>query len=708
MPGDLSRTESAVAELAREGEYWTIVFAGRELRTRDSKGMGYLAELLAHPGREVPVLALAGGSSAKKASAAEAHQAGLAIGGDGDIGPVLDAEAKRSYRDRLSELESELEQANRFNDPERAAQLRIERDAIIDELAAATGAGGRDRRTGSAAERARLNVTRAIRTAIARIADSDEPLGEHLSTAVHTGQVCVYRPDPNMPISWSVSTRRPRSRPTRRFHPPETSYAHAGDVSIAYQVLGNGPHDVVFVFGWLSHLDFHWTDPSLCQFFRQIASFSRLIVFDKRGTGLSDPFATAPTLEERIDDITAVMDAASSDRATLIGYSEGGTICALFAATYPERVRSLILYDTWAAGAQAAAGMPGAERWREGMDRVRATIDHWGQGQTMDCFAPSLAGDPIQRRFWGMFERAALSPGMARALLDANYRTDVRPALPSIQARTLVLHHPNAAVIPREQGRYLAEHIPNARYVELPGPDHAPVGPDIHTITQEIEDFLTTAAETAEPEPETVLATILVAHCTVPNSGSAADASDPLQQHDPSVDATLEALGGTRTRSDDGLIAAFDGPARAIRCATQLRDLFTDLGINIRIGLHTGECTRQDGELHGTAVKIAREIAQLADEHEPLASQTIRDLVIGSGLAFIDRGEHRLHSAHDKWRLYSVAREPPPNVQQDRFEVTDPRIPPGLSDRATRALVRHAPGVPRSLTKALRSRNLEP
>jgi len=239
------------------------------------------------------------------------------------------------------------------------------------------GRGGRDRRIGSPAERARLNVTRAVRKAIANIARHDEPLGQHLADSVHTGRMCVYRPDPAAAVSWTVTSRKPRVRLERRFQPPETLYASSGDVSIAYQVLGDGPMDVVLCMGWVSHLDFQWADPTYSRFLRRLAAFGRLIVFDKRGTGLSDPVGSAPTFEERMDDIRAVMDATGSERAALIGYSEGGSICALFAATYPQRVSSLVLYDAWAVGPLAARELPAALHWTDAFDRIGAAIDHW-------------------------------------------------------------------------------------------------------------------------------------------------------------------------------------------------------------------------------------------------------------------------------------------------------------------------------------------
>jgi pimeloyl-ACP methyl ester carboxylesterase/class 3 adenylate cyclase len=690
MAGDATRI---VSELVREGDYWTVAFAGREVRVRDSKGMGYLAELLAHPGQEIPALALAGGHLADRASAAEAADAGLRVAADSDVGPLLDAEAKAAYRHRLSELEAERGEAARFRDPEREAAARAEYDAIARELAAATGRGGRDRRIGSPAERARLNVTRAVKKATARIARHDQTLGEHLTECVHTGRVCVYRSDPTAAITWSVSARQTGRRLARHFKPPETSYARSGEVSIAYQVLGDGPPDIVFSFGWLSHLDFMWTDPTFTTFLRRLASFGRVIVFDKRGTGLSDPVGAAPTLEERMDDIRAVMQAAGSERAALIGYSEGGTICALFAATYPERVSSLVLYDAWAAGPEVAIGMPGAERWKHAIDQVRTTIDHWGDGLTIDWIAPSLAGSALHRRAVGALERASMSPGMARALLEALVRGDIRPALPAITAPTLVIHHPNARIIPREQGRYLAAHIAGARYIEFPEPDHMPIGPETETIAQEIHKFLSTVQ--SHPKPERVLATILFAE-TRDAAGSSDATTGPYESLLSDVVAEHQ---GRRLHSERGLLAAFDGPARAIGCARQIAAQGRSV---VRAGIHTGECGNAGPTLSGPPVEIGIHLAHMARPGEILVSQTVKDLVIGSGIGFVDRGAHTLVSAAGPWRLFAVAEQDASSTGQTRFEVLDSPVATTLADRAARTLARRAPAVPRSVTSALR------
>ena len=377
------------AELVREGEYWTVAFEDRELRVRDSKGMGYLAELLAHPEREIEVLALVGGRSAERASPAEVADAGLipSSGSDGD--PLLDEHAKRAYRERLEGLREEIDEADAFHDPERAARARAEYAAIADELAGATGLGGRDRRTGTSEERARLNVTRAIRSAIARVAEHDKALGEHLSARVHTGRLCVYRPDRGERVAWTVSTRPSPGRAPRRISMPDTRYARNGEISIAYQIVGEGPIDLVLVNGLAAHLDLLWADPDSTAFLRRLASFSRLILFDKPGTGLSDPVAGAPSLEQRMGDVRAVMDAAGSQRAALIGYSEGGPASAMFAATYPERVTALVLLNSTARSKKDVDFPVAFDRLWRLLDELAAK--RWGEGAFILELAPSWA-----------------------------------------------------------------------------------------------------------------------------------------------------------------------------------------------------------------------------------------------------------------------------------------------------------------------------
>ena len=490
--------------------------------------------------------------------------------------------------------------------------------------------------------------------------------------------------------------------------PPRTRYAKSGDVNVAFQVLGDGPPDIVFSFGWLSHLDYQWADPTFSRFLRRLASLGRLIVFDKRGTGLSDPVGAAPTFEERMDDIRAVMDAAGSDRATLIGYSEGGSICALFAATYPERVSSLVLYDAWAAGPLVASGMAGDERWKDAMGAVRATIDYWGEGRTIDYVAPSLAGSALHRRFWGTFERASMSPGMARALLDAISRADIRPALPAISASTLVLHHPDAPVIPSEQGRYLAEHIANARYVELPGPDHAPVGSEMETIADEIQEFLT--GTRAAGRHDRALVTVLFTDI-VDSTRRAATLGDSgwrelRERHDAVVRSQLERFGGREVKqTGDGFLASFDGPTRAVRCARSIGEEARELGIEIRAGLHSGECELIGDDLGGVAVHVAARVGAMARPGEVLVSGTLKDLVMGSGIDLVDRGAHELKGVPGEWRLFALRDDDGPirTAATEGQPMPDKRL--RLTDRAARRLVRQAPGLVRTGARVLRRRS---
>src|SRR3954451_12857746 len=287
--------------------------------------------------------------------------------------------------------------------------------------------------------------------------------------------------------------------------PPQTHYAKSGDVHVAYQVMGEGPIDLVYVWGWLSHLDFQWTEPTITSFLRRLASFSRLIMCDKRGTGLSDPVAGAPTFDERMDDIRAVMDAAGSERAALLGFSEGTALSALFAATHPERTTGLILYDGFAVGSKVKDAQIDPA-WVKTANNIRQTIDRWGDGETMRWIAPKLPDLAVQRRFWGMFERASMSPGMANALWEAIQLVDVRDVLPTIAVPTLVLHHADSP-IPVSGGRLMAELIPGARFVELPGRDHLPGANDPEAIAGEIEEFVTGAR--AGTRPDRVLATVL-------------------------------------------------------------------------------------------------------------------------------------------------------------------------------------------------------
>lgn len=340
QPGAAAATRSA--ELVFEGDYWTVTFDGHQIRVRDSKGMRYLAELLSRPGTDLPATLLAGVRSGRRGPQSIDH---AELGSDDGSGaaPILDTRAKLAYRGRLAELRQEREEADAFHDPERAARARAEYDFVVRELASAVGLGGRDRRSGSAAERARLNVTRAIRTSIASLAKHDPQLGDYLCETVLTGRICVYRPNRGHPgVQWRIVGRAKRKLP--RFSAPETRYVEVSGVNIAYQVFGDGPIDLLFLPSWISHLDLQWSDPTFARLLRNLGDFARVITFDKRGVGLSDPVYRAPTVEERLNDIRRVLEAAQSSGTVLFGLYDGAAMLAQFAATFPERVQALVLY----------------------------------------------------------------------------------------------------------------------------------------------------------------------------------------------------------------------------------------------------------------------------------------------------------------------------------------------------------------------------
>jgi class 3 adenylate cyclase len=436
---------------------------------------------------------------------------------------------------------------------------------------------------------------------------------------------------------------------------PETRYAKSANVDIAYQVVGEGPLDLVLVPGFVSHLDLQWTDPGMTCFLRGLASFSRLILFDKRGTGISDPVGAAPTLEERMDDVRAVMDAVGSERAALFGLSEGGPMSLLFAATYPERTTALILYGTFAVGPLVGGDDPGGQRWVEVGHTMRDAVDHWGEGRTAPLFAPSVAGNEGYRSTWGRFERAALSPAMARALWQLVVSIDVRHVLPAIRVPTLVLRRAGDFV-PVELHRQLAETITGARYVELEG-DHVPTTGDIDAIVAEMRGFLTGVRE--GPSPDRVLATVLFTDIVGSTEQAAALGDrrwrDLLENHHALVRQELARFRGREVKTlGDGFLATFDGPARAIRCAAAIRDRVRPLRIEIRAGLHTGECEFMGDDVAGIAVHIGARVAESAAPAEVLVSSTVKDLVAGSGLRFVDRGMRNLHGVPGEWRLFAV------------------------------------------------------
>ena len=474
---------------------------------------------------------------------------------------------------------------------------------------------------------------------------------------------------------------------------PQTHYVDSGGVNIAYQVVGDGPIDLVFVPGFVSHLDLQWTDPRVARFFEKLASFTRLILFDKRGTGLSDPVAAPPPLEDRMEDVHAVMDAVGSDRAALMGLSEGGPMSVLFAATYPDRVTALILCGTYATSSFDPEVNPAAAQWQAALPRVIATLDHWGEGHTLSLFAPSVdtARERIAR---GLFERSAASPRMARMLLDANLRqTDVSALLPTIRVPTLVLHR-ESELVPLESGRHLADNIPGAKLVVLPGADHIPFYGDGDGYAEEIEEFLTGVR--SAPVPDRVLTSVLFTDI-VGSTQQAATVGDAawralLTRHDEVVRASIaEHRGRLIKTTGDGVLATFDGPARAIRCAAAIAEAVGEFGLDIRAGVHTGECELIGHDIGGVAVHIAARIAATAARRQVLVSSVVKDLVFGSGITFTGAGEHELKGVPGSWPLFSVDQIRAP---QSRHVVPDEREP-WAGDRVLIAATQKAPRLSR-------------
>jgi pimeloyl-ACP methyl ester carboxylesterase/class 3 adenylate cyclase len=434
---------------------------------------------------------------------------------------------------------------------------------------------------------------------------------------------------------------------------PETRYAKSGDVHIAYQVVGSGPTDLVLVPGFISHIEEWWEEPLSARFLERLASFSRLILFDKRGTGLSDREAGVPTLEQRMDDVRAVLAAAGSERAAVLGVSEGGAMSALFAATYPERTAALVLYGTFA---EFCSWVPTPEH----LEHFLHAIDEgWGTGRSLPHFAPSVADDSRFRRWWARYERLGASPGAAMALMRMNSEIDVRHVLPAIRVPTLVLHRTGDVTVDVEAGRYQAAHIPGATYVELPGVDHLPFVGDAEAVLDEIEEFLTGARPVAEPDR--VLATVLFTD-VVGSTELAARLGDRrwrdlLDAHHAAVRRQLDRFRGREVKTvGDGFLATFDGPARAIRCADAIRASVRTLGLEVRAGLHTGEVELIGDDVGGIAIHVGARVAALAGPGEVLVSSTVKDLVAGSGLRFEDRGTHRLKGVPEGWRLFAAER----------------------------------------------------
>jgi pimeloyl-ACP methyl ester carboxylesterase len=434
----------------------------------------------------------------------------------------------------------------------------------------------------------------------------------------------------------------------------EVKYARSGDVNIAYQVVGDGPLDLVYVPGFVSHLELDWDEPRSARFLERLASFSRLIRFDKRGTGLSDRPGGLPDLETRMDDVRAVMDALEVERAALFGYSEGGPMCVLFAATYPSRTAALVLYGTYAKRRDPTDDYPWAPT-REQRQQYSADIEQaWGWETDLQRMAPSA--DEAMASWWARRAHAAASPGAARDLILMNSEIDVRHVLPSVRVPTLVLHRVGDSDSQVAESRYIAEHIPGARFVELPGVDHVPwIDPE--QIIVETQEFLTGVRPA--PELDRVLTTLVFTDI-VESTSRAASLGDRrwrelLDEHHALVRRELERFQGREVdAAGDGFFATFDGPARAVRAACSIRDGVRGLGLEIRAGVHTGECELSGASVRGIAVHTAARIAAQAKEGEVLVSTTVRDLVAGSGIQFQDRGLASLKGVGE-WRLFEVA-----------------------------------------------------
>jgi class 3 adenylate cyclase len=429
------------------------------------------------------------------------------------------------------------------------------------------------------------------------------------------------------------------------FQRPATMYARSGDAKIAYQVLGDGPVDLISVAGPAQHLDVQWEDPATATGIRRLASFSRFVRYDRRGTGLSDPVERPVTLDQQMDDLDAVMRDVGVERAALIGAVDAG-LAAMYAATHPDRVIALILQ-----GVSSGQYVP-----PDVLEQVLDIIENsWGQGGLLPIFAPSRVGDRRFEEWWVRYERACVSPAMARQILGLYMQTDLRGVLPAVRVPTLVIHQKDGALVPVEQGREAAALIPGARFVEVPGTDAYGWG-DEH-IDRLVEEFLTGR----HPQPRTgrVLATVVFTD-VVGSTELAAQLGDRrwrelLDRHDEVAASQVAFFGGTLVKSTgDGVLATFDAPGRAVQCASELCGRMQSVGIQIRAGVHTGEIEVRGTDIGGIGVHVGARVAALAQPEEVLVSRTVRDLVVGSEIEFIDRGEHSLRGVPESWQLYAV------------------------------------------------------
>jgi class 3 adenylate cyclase len=440
---------------------------------------------------------------------------------------------------------------------------------------------------------------------------------------------------------------------------PETRYARFDGLHVAFQVVGDGPVDVVLVDQWLGHMEAQWEVPPLADLRRRLASFSRLILFDKRGVGMSDPvpLVSLPSIETWMDDLRSVMDSASCSDAALITTMAGTMMGVVFAASHPDRVRSLVIVDGFArmlATDDYPAGQPVNESERR-LDQIESG---WGRGMMLDLFAPTMRSVPGVQEAWARYERMSASPGVARAMIENIYRLDVRDVLPLIRVPTLVIQHPEARGLSPGHGRYLASHIPGARHVELPGSDNLIWAGDQEAVVAEIEEFVTGARPTRRTDRR--LATVLFTDI-VDSTRRAAEMGDAawralLGRHDALAREAIDRAGGQLIKSTgDGVLATFDRPSRAIEAARAIRDGVEALGLRVRGGLHTGEIELATGDVAGLAVHIASRVASLAGPDDILVTSTVRDLVLGSGVDLVDRGSRVLKGVPGRWRTFAVS-----------------------------------------------------